>query len=153
MNPDPRLVADIKSGEGCKLTAYRDSKGFWTIGWGHLLDQSKDWTGYTITQDGADQLLLGDIASAQAYAAKLPEWQALDTPCRQNAVSELCFNMRGKWLGFHDTRAALMRKDWADAKIELLGSAWANEVQPHGLAKPGRATRIAGYILTGQYPV
>jgi hypothetical protein len=29
---------------------------------------------------------------------------------------------------------------------------WAKEVQPDGFEKPGRATRIANYFLTGEYP-
>jgi lysozyme len=36
MRPVPQLALDFIGGaEGCRLTAYRDSTGRWTIGWGH----------------------------------------------------------------------------------------------------------------------
>ena len=91
---DPRLLADLMRAEGCKLVAYRDGRGFWTIGYGHLLDQSVDWTGHTITQDTANQLLALDAQDRGATPAMaLPEWASLDTPCRQNALIECVFNL------------------------------------------------------------
>lgn len=150
---DPRLKRDIKAAEGCKLTAYRDTRGFWTIGWGHLLDgQDMDHTGHTCTQAEADAWLEADIARAQAQAVHTIEWPMLNI-CRENAITELIFNMGlHKWLGFEKCRRALGLGDWAEAKVQLLDSAWAMQVQPQGLDKPGRATRIAGYILDGAYP-
>ena len=37
-------LALIKRFEGCRLTAYQDSVGVWTIGYGHTLDVSKGRT-------------------------------------------------------------------------------------------------------------
>lgn len=172
---DARLVADIDRSESCRLTAYRDSRGLWTIGWGHLLDQSVDWTGHAISQAQADQWRDIDILKAEMYAGRLPEWVSLDTVCRRNAVAELCFNMGARWLGFHDTRTAIAVRSWQRAHDKLLDSEWAAEVQPHtfhadrcihcGLPKAqagpksyctarsdGRAFRLANYLLTGAYP-
>lgn len=150
---DPRLTHDISNAEGCKLTAYRDSVrtpavplGNWTIGWGHLLDQTKDWTGTTWTQQYADSVRDKDIASAVAYAQTLQEYPYLDTPCRQNAVCELVFNMRRRWNTFVKCRAAMARGDWQGAHDQLIASAWDKEVGKT------RADRIANYLLTGQYP-
>ncbi len=143
---DPRLDKDIDDGEGCKLTAYKDTVGVWTIGWGHALPFGVDWTGHTITQAEADAMRDHDIAIAAAYAARLPEWAALDTDCRRNALIELCFEMRSRWLGFHNTRAAIERKDWQAVHDGLLNSLWAKQV--HGT----RADRIANYMLNGEYP-
>ena len=144
---DPRLQADIDVAESCELTAYPDSKGFWTIGWGHFLDQAKDWTGYTITQADADARLTIDINAAATQCLTLPEWPALDTPCRQNAVIELVFNMGpGKWRKFFHTRVAIKSQDWQTAHDQLLASVWESEVHAT------RANRLANYLLTGQYP-
>lgn len=143
---DPRLEADVRSAEGCRLTAYRDTKGLWTIGWGHLLDQSKDWTGTTWTQQYADTILEQDIAKAVASAQTLQEYPYLDTPCRQNAVCELVFNMGSKWKLFVKCRAAIARGDWQVAHDQLLNSAWDQEVGKT------RANRVAQYLLIGQYP-
>lgn len=152
---DSRLVADLSSAEDDKLIAYQDSLGLWTIGRGHLMPApapGKSWAGFGISQDVSDRYFNGDIASAIAYAKKLPEFVSCDTICRQNALIELCFNMRGKWNGFTKCRTAWLAQDWQTTHDELLNSLWAKQVQPHGLDKPGRATRIANYILTGQYP-
>jgi lysozyme len=144
---DPRLVADIKGSEGYKLTAYRDSLGYWTIGYGHLLpDQTKDWYGYTITQAQADTYLDQDLTQAQARCMHLVEWPSLDTPCRQNAVIELEFNMAGKWIKFYKTRLDIGNQDWKAAHDDLLNSLWAKQVGST------RSNRIANYLLTGQYP-
>lgn len=44
--------------ENCRLTAYQDIKGVWTIGWGHTEGVK---AGMTITQDQADEYLADDI--------------------------------------------------------------------------------------------
>jgi len=156
---DPRLLADVKSAEGCRLTAYKDSRGLWTAGWGHKLDQHFTWTGHTFTQSEADAYLAADLDNAMVQAKTLSEWVYLNTPCRENALTELVFNMGfGAWLEFRRTRAAIKQQRWQDAHDGLLDSVWAREVQPHGILDPdgkelpGRATRLAGYLLTGQYP-
>jgi GH24 family phage-related lysozyme (muramidase) len=144
---DPNLATDIGAAESDKLTAYKDSMGNWTVGRGHMLQPpDRDWTGYTITpaQDGA--FFNGDVSSAVKFAQGLPEWNSLDTPCRENAVIELCFNMRGKWLTFAKCRAAIQAKNWQVAHDELLNSVWETEVHAT------RANRIANYLLTGTYP-
>jgi lysozyme len=53
----------IKEFEGCKLEAYQDSVGVWTIGYGHTRTAAP---GMKITQQVAEQLLLKDIQSTCA---------------------------------------------------------------------------------------
>jgi lysozyme len=142
---DSRLIADIKQSEGCKLTAYKDSLGFWTIGYGHLLGNEKDWTGYKITQKQASALLEDDLGFAQTKAQALLEWKSLDTPCRQNAVIELVFNMGDKWKQFAKTRLDIQNKNWQAAHDDLLDSLWAKQVGAT------RSNRIATYLLQGEY--
>lgn len=141
---DP-LLRDIKGSEGCKLTAYQDTLLFWTIGYGHLLPAGRDWTGYTISQEMADVWLEQDIGGATQAAKNLPEWLDMDTPCRQNALIELVFNMGGKWRTFTKCRAAMQRKAWMIVYNELLDSVWATQV-----GSP-RAMRLASYLLHGTY--
>lgn len=143
---DIRLLEDVKEAEGCRLVAYKDSLGYWTIGYGHFLDQSVDWTDHEITQETADSLLSQDLGQAQSEAKGLPEWPALDTDCRQNAVTELVFNMGlSKWKGFVNTRRSIEQSDWHGAYSGLLDSLWASQV---GKA---RSTRLANYLLAGVY--
>ncbi|WP_179490086.1 lysozyme [Granulicella arctica] len=51
-----------KSFEGCKLTAYADQTGVWTIGYGHT--GRHVYPGLTITQEVADAFLESDVAGS-----------------------------------------------------------------------------------------
>jgi lysozyme len=53
----------IESFEGLRLTAYQDSVGVWTIGYGHTKRVKK---GQTITQAQAEAFLKQDLAEAEA---------------------------------------------------------------------------------------
>ncbi|CAJ6884797.1 glycoside hydrolase [Burkholderia pseudomallei] len=55
--------------EGCRLTAYQDSVGVWTIGYGHT--GSDVYKGLTITQEQAEAFLMKDIAKAAAAVNRL----------------------------------------------------------------------------------
>ena len=55
-------LALIKHFESCKLSAYKDSGGIWTIGWGHTNHVQE---GDTCTQEQADQWLIEDLANAE----------------------------------------------------------------------------------------
>src|ERR1700757_2265582 len=61
--------------EGCRLVAYQDQVGVWTIGYGHT--GSGVVSGLTITQDQAEDLLTSDVAASAAYvnAAVMVELQ------------------------------------------------------------------------------
>jgi GH24 family phage-related lysozyme (muramidase) len=157
---DARLQTDIMHAEGCPVdhvsglpVAYKDDRGFWTGGYGHLLDQTIDWTGYTWSWDQVKSWLSTDIQKKAAQAVQLSEWPALDTSCRQNAVIECLFNLGAtRWTsppphGFPATRRSIAAKDWKGAHDNLLHSPlWIAEV---GLA---RVERLANYLLTGAYP-
>lgn len=75
--------------EGCRLTAYQDQVGVWTIGYGHT---GKDVvSGLTITQDQANALLASDIAGAAAFVN-----QAVTVALQQNefdALVDFVFNL------------------------------------------------------------
>ena len=49
--------------ESCRLTAYQDIKGIWTIGWGHTGPEVVE--GLTITQNQADSQLVMDLQHAE----------------------------------------------------------------------------------------
>jgi lysozyme len=77
-----------KQFEGCKLEAYQDLAGIWTIGYGH---SGKDvYEGLVWTQQQADDALLHDINAARAllemYSPNLANG-ALD------ALTDFVFNL------------------------------------------------------------
>jgi GH24 family phage-related lysozyme (muramidase) len=144
---DSRLIADVNAAEGRRLCAYKDSLGNWTAGVGHRLPYGIDFTNICYTNAQVDAWLKSDLESAERDAAGLAEWVHLTTPCRQNAVIELIFNMGlGTYREFVKMRAAMIVENWTLAGIELLTSVWAKQVGT------GRARRIGGYLFNGFYP-
>jgi GH24 family phage-related lysozyme (muramidase) len=152
---DRRLAADLDAAERNVLEAYEDSLGNWTCGRGHLMPPAapgRSWAGFTVIQSTSDSWFNRDILFAIDLAKKWPEFVACDTPCRQNALYELAFNMAHRFEMWGPTIKLIEAQNWQGVHDHLLGSLWAKQVQPHGLDKPGRATRIADYFLTGEYP-
>lgn len=60
----------IKRFEGCRLAAYKDSGGTWTIGYGHTKGVT---AGQTITQAQADAFLVEDCGKAESAVNKYME--------------------------------------------------------------------------------
>jgi GH24 family phage-related lysozyme (muramidase) len=152
---DRRLAIDLDASESDRLVAYLDTKGNWTCGRGHLLPRpapGRTWENFTVIQSTSDRWFSTDIMNAMRLASRWAELASCDTECRKNALYEIAFNMGGRWQEFGPTRDAITAKEWQAVHDHLLASLWATEVQPGGLDKPGRATRIAGYFLTGEYP-
>lgn len=52
----------IEEFEGCRLTAYQDSVGVWTIGYGHTKNVKR---GQAITKEQAEHYLIQDVAKAE----------------------------------------------------------------------------------------
>lgn len=76
--------------EGCRLKAYQDSVGVWTIGYGHTKDvRSFD----TCTQDQAEKWLQEDVADAVATVNRLVH-VAL-TQGQFDALVDFVFNLGG----------------------------------------------------------
>jgi len=57
----------LKFFEGCRLTAYQDSVGVWTIGYGHTKGV---FEGMSITQEEAEQMLLIELEEYEGYIEK-----------------------------------------------------------------------------------
>ena len=145
---DTRLAADIDAAEGDKLVGYKDTTGNWTGGRGHLMPQAapgRSWEGFAIVQSTSDRWFCQDLLNAIALAKKWPEFPKCDTRARVNALCEIAFNLGGKWGEFVKARAAIEAQDWQTVHDAMLDSLWARQVH-------GRATRLANYMLTGQYP-
>ena len=63
MEYSKRGMALTEGFESCRLTAYQDIKGIWTIGWGHTGPEVVE--GLTITQNQADSQLVMDLQRAE----------------------------------------------------------------------------------------
>lgn len=65
--PSGKLKEKIKDFEGCKLTAYQDSKGVWTVGFGHTKGVKE---GMKITMQQAELFLAQDLSDVVSYVNK-----------------------------------------------------------------------------------
>lgn len=79
----------IKTFEGCRLTAYQDVAGIWTVGYGHTLDVL---AGMIFTQEQADQALMDDLlTSERTVHSKLQGAKTTDNQFA--AMVSLCYNI------------------------------------------------------------
>lgn len=72
----------IKQFEGCKLTAYKDQVGIWTIGYGTTAGVTE---GMTISLDEAEKLLKDHVDMVAHHVSGY-----LKVPCNQNQFDALC---------------------------------------------------------------
>jgi lysozyme len=89
MTLDQSGLGLLKQFEGCRLDAYPDDAGVWTIGYGHTDGVVE---GMTISQAQADQLLLADTLHTVSIATKLLAGVAL-LQYQFNAMVSLAFNI------------------------------------------------------------
>lgn len=80
------LIDRLKKFESCVLTAYQDSVGVWTIGYGHTAGVKK---GDKITAYQAEQFLREDLAKYEAAASKV---KRLSTQGKFDAVVDFMYN-------------------------------------------------------------
>ena len=91
-------LALIKKFEGCKLRAYQDSVGVWTIGVGHTKGVEK---GDVITEEQADEYLRADVSEAEECvnrALTLPLTQGEFDACVSFVFNVGCGAFRGSTL-------------------------------------------------------
>lgn len=130
----------LKREEGFIPHAYQDHLGYWTIGYGKLIDKRK---GGGITERQALMLLRDEIEEKRRELdTQLGWWRTLDET-RQTVILAMVFQMGiAGVLGFKNTLAALKAGDYAKAAKGIRGSKWAQQT-------PGRAERMAKAIETG----
>lgn len=140
----PNLAGELRSEEGRRLVAYRDTRGVWTIGDGHTGPEVHSGLVWTPAQ--ADAALAADIAATcRGLDAALPWWRQLDD-VRQDVLADMAFNLGARGLlEFHDTLAAVRAGNYALASAGMLASLWASQVG-------ARATRLAAMMRTGVRP-
>tara|TARA_R100001443_G_scaffold24308_1_gene36604 strand:- start:6788 stop:7231 length:444 start_codon:yes stop_codon:yes gene_type:complete len=81
-------IALIKKFEGCKLEAYQDSVGVWTIGYGHTKDVKE---GDKINQDEAENLLTEEMPEYEGYIEDLVKVSL--SQCEFDALCSWVYNL------------------------------------------------------------
>lgn len=140
IQPDPELIAQLKIDEGCRLTAYKDTVGVWTVGYGHAhVPPGTVWT-----QAQAEAALVQDVLEHNAkLAARIPWITQLD-PVRRRVLQNMAFNLGvDGLLGFKNTLEYVRTGQYDKAADGMTNSLWARQVK-------GRAVRLARQMRTGE---
>lgn len=112
--------------EGCKLKAYKDSVGIWTIGVGHTSGAGPPHVkaGMTITQAEADAIFLSDVADFEKEVNALLRREV--QVYQFDAYVSLCYNIGGGAFASSTTLQRFNASDIAGAAEAIL---WWNK--PH----------------------
>lgn len=132
------LIESLKSDEGWRESPYQDHLGFWTIGYGFLIDSRRNVrlpkkVGEYWLEVLAEEKFL-ELADRIPWIVDQPEdvQQALGNMVYQLGVAGV--------LRFKRMLAALERGDRKTAAVEALDSKWAQ------IQTPVRAKRVAALI-------
>lgn len=137
--PDPELIAQLKIDEGCRLTAYKDTVGVWTVGYGH----AHVAPGTVWTQEKAEAVLIGDVTEHNAKLAAALPWVAKLDPVRRRVLQNMAFNLGiAGLLGFKNTLEYVRTGQYGEAADGMLASKWAKQVG-------ARAVRLAKQMRNG----
>lgn len=137
---DLSILADtIRKAEGFRPSAYMDTRGYWTIGYGTLIDKR----GGGISTNEADILMMNRLQkAANDVFTNLPWVYKISSP-RQNALFEMAFQMGiNGLLDFKNMLSDMEAYNFNDAAMQALNSDWARQT-------PQRASRIALAIKSG----
>lgn len=133
-----RLISQLKRDEGRRPRPYQDSRGRWTVGYGHCLE-----TGPPLSETAMEQILEDDIADAETRCARWPWFGGL-SEARQGVILAMAFNLGLGGLGeFRKMFGAIVMGQWEQAAVEMLDSDWAQQVgaRAHRLAEQMRNDR------------
>jgi GH24 family phage-related lysozyme (muramidase) len=162
---DSAIKKMIMEHEGKINFPYKDSKGLWTIGVGHLIGDGKtlppEYAAYkdnggpndkknnrtpAMTDEQVNELFEKDYAKHKEIAIKTPGWN-LANESGQSAMIDLSYNM-GAWYnteGWKNSRVvkALKAGDFNAAADNLKDSKWYEQVK-------GRAVKIVDMMRNGR---
>lgn len=103
----------IKKYEGCRLEAYQDPKGIWTIGWGSIwIDGRRVQHGDKITQAKADMMLCEYIKSE--LLPTLDNLPGYVTSSQKIALASLIYNWNAADFKKSRLYMAIIRQDKAE---------------------------------------
>ncbi len=128
------MLRSIKSYEGLRLTVYKDSLGYPTVGYGHLVHPRDDLKlGEKISLERAEELFQHDLETAKADALLLVSNLYDLHPVAREVLFNLSFNLGYKKLSkFVMTLSAFRRKKYKEAAKGLQNSLWYKQVKLRG---------------------
>lgn len=141
MQTSDKGIALIKQFEGCKLTAYQDSVGVLTIGygWTQPVDGKPIRAGMTIKQETAERLLKTGLVSYESDVSRLVKVGL--TQGQFDALVSFTYNLGSKSLSTSTLLRKLNAGDYAGAADEFLRWNKAGGKVLNGLTRRREAER------------
>ena len=141
MTPSPKCYALTREFEGCRLKAYQDTGGVWTIGYGSTLmpDGDRVQIGDTITQAESDAMLQRGVRRFSGYVDNLLNVSGL-TQGQYDALTDFCYN-RGPGNMQRSRLCRLVKADPNDPRIPEAFGDKENIVDRKGVVQPGLIRR------------
>lgn len=141
MQTSEKGIAVIKQFEGCKLTAYQDSVGVWTIGygWTQPVDGKPIRAGMTIKQETAERLLKTGLVSYESDVSRLVKVGL--TQGQFDALVSFTYNLGARSLSTSTLLRKLNAGDYAGAADEFLRWNKAGGKVLNGLTRRREAER------------
>lgn len=137
MNISGRQIETIKREEGFKEFAYQDTEGYWTIGYGFLVDERR---GVGLPREIADKWLEYALKERWERLIAAKPWIEDQPEDVQVALASMVYQLGVMGLlQFRMMFAALEAGDREEAAREALNSRWAEQT-------PARAERMAALI-------
>ena len=122
------LMERIKKHEGFVPKIYKDSLGFATIGYGHLVLPEEQWEeGKEYSKEQLEHVFKTDFNNAVAHATSLMDGMNLDDKARE-VIIEMVFQLGVGGVGkFKKMWEALKNKDYGEASFQMMDSRWAKQ--------------------------
>lgn len=141
MQTSDKGIALIKQFEGCKLTAYQDSVGVWTIGygWTQPVDGKPIRSGMTIKQETAERLLKTGLVSYESDVSRLVKVGL--TQGQFDALVSFTYNLGARSLSTSTLLRKLNAGDYTGAADEFLRWNKAGGKVLNGLTRRREAER------------
>lgn len=141
MQTSDKGISLIKQFEGCKLTAYQDSVGVWTIGygWTQPVDGKPIRAGMTIKQETAERLLKTGLVSYESDVSRLVKVGL--TQGQFDALVSFTYNLGARSLSTSTLLRKLNTGDYAGAADEFLRWNKAGGKVLNGLTRRREAER------------
>jgi lysozyme len=134
------LKSMITLHEGERLKMYQDTKGIWTIGVGHNIEEKG------ISKAVSQMMLEEDLAEAAEDARTFNWFGGLDE-VRQAVVIDMIFNMGlTRFSRFRKTIGYIERGMYRSASVEMLDSKWARED-----VAESRSGKLSKMMETGEW--
>ncbi len=163
------LKQHLEHDEGRRKKAYKDSKGYWTIAIGHLLDAEQSdreleamgledeldtWEGFELTDAQIEALLDIDIDDTLTMLKLSFDESELETlePERYISLFSMAYQL-GSVIKFPEMVSAVKRGDWDRAADEML---WSNGLKKQRRSQwykdtPKRCEKMAAAMRFGAF--